>query len=362
MPRTFEWNPAVRERVPVLVGLSSASGGGKTFSALRLATGMQRVVGGKIAMIDTENRRGLHYADLFDYHHVPLAEPFGSLDYLAAIQHCDKMEATITIIDSASHEHEGVGGLLDLHEQELGRLAKNDRERETKKFLAWQKPKAHHRKLMNAIARLGGNYIFCFRAKTATKPVKVKGKTEFVQQGWLPIASPDLVYEQTVNILLPPASGGVPQWETEYAGERQMMKLPMQFKELFKEPRQLDEDIGQALAEWAQGGAEPAKKDEPAPPQDAEGALTVDDRRAISEASFNAAHALLNAASLGECPAPKRETEEALAEEIRDAAFLFLQLTRETVRREHLESLAFAIKNARIGPDGLVYIPATEEL
>ena len=34
--RTFEAKPAVRESVPLLVGLMGASGSGKTYSALRL--------------------------------------------------------------------------------------------------------------------------------------------------------------------------------------------------------------------------------------------------------------------------------------------------------------------------------------
>ena len=63
--RTFEAKPAVRQKVPLLCGLVGPSGGGKTFSALRLATGMQQVSGGDIYIVDTEARRALHYADRF---------------------------------------------------------------------------------------------------------------------------------------------------------------------------------------------------------------------------------------------------------------------------------------------------------
>jgi len=38
--RTFTDIPAVRERVPLLVGLVGPSGSGKTYSALRLASGI----------------------------------------------------------------------------------------------------------------------------------------------------------------------------------------------------------------------------------------------------------------------------------------------------------------------------------
>ncbi len=57
--RQFTAALAVREQVPLLLGLMGPSGGGKTYSALRLAKGIQSVAGGDIYMIDTEARRGL---------------------------------------------------------------------------------------------------------------------------------------------------------------------------------------------------------------------------------------------------------------------------------------------------------------
>ena len=58
----FEVKEAVREYAPLLLGMSGASGGGKTVCALRLAHGIQDEVGGDILMIDTDNGRGLFYA------------------------------------------------------------------------------------------------------------------------------------------------------------------------------------------------------------------------------------------------------------------------------------------------------------
>lgn len=88
--RNFEDRPAVRERVPLLLGLVGPSGTGKTFSALRLATGIQRVTAGEIFYVDTEARRALHYADKFKFRHVDFKPPFGPLDYLTVIDHCVK--------------------------------------------------------------------------------------------------------------------------------------------------------------------------------------------------------------------------------------------------------------------------------
>lgn len=251
--RAFEARDAKREQVPLLIGLMGCSGSGKTFSALRLATGM---TGGEgIFGIDTEARRMLHYSDQFKFKHVEFKPPFGAADYLDAIHYCIEQGARCIIVDSMSHEHEGPGGLLDTHERELDRLSGNDwAKRERVKMLAWQKPKAARRALINGLLQLNANFIFCFRAKETAKPVKVDGRTEIVQQGFMPIAGDEFLFEQTVNILLLPKSGGVPTWRSDNVGERLMMKLPRQFENVFKAEKPLDEDIGRALAEWARGG------------------------------------------------------------------------------------------------------------
>jgi hypothetical protein len=265
--RNFEAKQAVREAVPLLTGLMGPSGGGKTVSALRLATGIQQVTGGDIHYIDTEARRALHYADKFKFQHVQFDAPFGALDYLAAIEQSHKAGAGVIVVDSMSHEHEGQGGLLDLHDTELTRMAGDDyRKRESMKMLAWQKPKANRRKLINRILQINANFIFCFRAKETVKPMKVDGKTQVVPLGFMPIAGDEFLFEMTVNCLLLPNAGGIPTWASENVGEKQMMKLPMQFRDLFADRKPLDENIGRALAEWARGGSSPASAQAKAAP------------------------------------------------------------------------------------------------
>lgn len=254
--RSFEARPARRERVPLLIGLTGPSGGGKTFSALRIATGIQQVSGGDIYFIDTESRRALHYADRFEFKHVPFDAPFGSLDYLEAIQFCVKQGAGVVIVDSMSHEHEGPGGLVDLHDSIVERMAGNDyAKRERVNMLAWSEPKTKRRELINGILRLNSNFIFCFRAKNSSKPIKnpQTGKNEVVQMGYMPIAGEEFVFEQTLNALLLPGAGGIPTWFPEERGERTMVKLPEQFRRLADRNKPLDESVGKHLALWARG-------------------------------------------------------------------------------------------------------------
>ena len=301
--RNFAAKEAKRERVPVLVGLMGPSGSGKTFSALRLATGIQQAAGGDIYMIDTEARRGLHYADQFKFKHVQFDAPFGSLDYLSALQQCVKAGAGVVIVDSMSHEHEGPGGMLDLHEHELMRLSGNDlQRRERMKMLAWQKPKADRRVLINGLLQLNANFVFCFRAKETVKPMKINGKTEIVPQGFMPIAGPEFIFEMTTCCLLLPAANGVPTWLSENVGERQMIKSAAQFARIFEEKKPLDEITGRALAEWARGSvpspaatekAAPPNAPNPKPPEGGAAALTTDEADAkLAEAAAKGMDAL----------------------------------------------------------------------
>jgi hypothetical protein len=259
MTRAFEAKQAKRLAVPLLAGIMGPSGGGKTYSAHRLATGIRKVSGGKVYCVDTENKRALHYADKFDFQHVDMGPPFGSLDYLAAVKYCEAQGASVVIIDSMSHEHEGEGGYLDLHDKELTRLTKgDDSKRGQMNFLAWAKPSQQRQQMIQGLLRVNCSVICCFRAKEKIKLVKnAQGRQEPVEIGWMPIAGEALLYEMTLNCLLPPRADGVPQWTSEFSGEKLMMKLPEQFRHLFTGGTPLNEFMGEQLATWAAGGSKP---------------------------------------------------------------------------------------------------------
>jgi len=251
--RRFQITKAEREQVPLLVGLFGASSSGKTFSALRLAAGMQRVRGGRIVMIDTEARRGLHYADVFDFDHLPFEAPFAPLDYLEACKQAVSAGASVIVIDSASHMHEGEGGLLEQHEAQLEGLSPGERAK--RNFSAWIKPKQDFQRFKNSLLQLPVAIIMCFRAKEKLKLI-TRGNPEPL--GWMPIVSDELPYEMTVNILLEPGSNGVPTWNPQEPGSRAMVKLPRQFREHFGNARPLEERDGEVMARWAAGSAKTA--------------------------------------------------------------------------------------------------------
>lgn len=246
MTRNFTHRRATRDKTPLLVGLVGPSSSGKTKSALRLARGFQRVNPGKIFGIDTEAGRMLQYADEYDFEHVPFGAPFGPLDYLDVIKFCIDNGATTVIVDSVSHEHEGPGGILEMHSVEHARLGGKT----STQMLAWNKPKSEHRRMLNTILQFSCNFIFCFRAKEKLKLERGKDPSPL---GFVPIGDPTWTFEMTAQFLMMPGSKGVPTFKSEMLGENGAIKIPGFFEDMLAGTPQLSEDIGEAMATWSTG-------------------------------------------------------------------------------------------------------------
>ena len=239
------FRPAVRTQTPLMIGLAGPSRAGKTYSALRVATGLAQ--GKPIAFIDTERGRGLQYAEKFRYSHGELQPPFSAERYAEAIRDAVNTKPAVVIVDSFSHLHEGPGGILEQHDKELDRMAGDDwKRREKLTFSAWIKPKASVTKLVNEILQTPVHFIFCFRAKNKLKIVK---GAEPVHLGWTPIITDRFEYECSLLLVLPEGSRGTPDLDAVSSGLRDP------FQEFIVPGVQLDEQLGQRFAEWAAGGA-----------------------------------------------------------------------------------------------------------
>ena len=164
---TFSFAPAKREQVSLLIALAGASGSGKTYSALRLAKGMAPA--GKIAFIDTEARRGLHYAEEFEFLHSDMRPPFRPAAFIEGIHAAEAAGAEVVIIDSFSHEYDGQGGIME--------WADEIEASGTKSPGNWKIPKAAHKKLMNALLQCRASIIFCLRADEKIRIARENGKT-----------------------------------------------------------------------------------------------------------------------------------------------------------------------------------------
>lgn len=244
---SFTFRKAVREQTSVLIALAGASGSGKTFSALRLARGLVGPAG-KIAFLDTEAGRAKHYADRFDFDHGDMTPPFRPDRFEAAVAAAEKAGYGAIVIDSFSHEYEGVGGLQEwADELEAGG---------TKSPGNWKVPKLAHRKMVNRLLQCRAHLIFCLRADEKIKIERVNGKTAVIPLGWVPITEKRFMYELTVSFTMrPDAPGvGVP------------IKLQDQHRPFFPDGEPITERSGEMLGAWARGGAAPKVEGTGTPP------------------------------------------------------------------------------------------------
>ncbi len=250
----YHFRPAIREKVGLLIGIVGCSGSGKTYSAMRLASGIVGK-GKKFAVIDTEARRSLHYAGMFNFDMCEVKAPFRPDSYSEAIKAADEAGYEAIIVDSFSHEWSGEGGILDWQESELDRMAGDDwKKREACKMAAWIKPKMGHKQMIQRLLQVRANLILCFRAEEKVKMEKdANNKTVIVPIGWQPVCSKEVPYEMTVSFLLTPDKPGYPH----------PLKLQEQHKTLFPLDKPINEESGRKVAEWASGGAVKEEKRQP---------------------------------------------------------------------------------------------------
>ena len=244
--------PAQREGARVVIGLSGVSGCGKTYTALCLAYGMANGDGKKVGFLDTENKRGSLYADDELYTEIQkqlklkdkpspfligdLFAPFSPKRYIEAIQEFQAAGVEVLVIDSATHEWEGIGGCLEISEYGNPKVPN------------WNKAKAEHKKFMNTVLQCDMHIVFCVRAREKDKPEKqmVDGvnKTVFVDMGLQPIQEKNFMFEMTASCML------------HDEGKRQdVMKCPSQLREyLGRGQGYLTAADGMAIRDWIDGG------------------------------------------------------------------------------------------------------------
>lgn len=180
-----------RQNVKLRLGISGPSGFGKTYSALKLAYGMTNDWT-KIAVIDTENSSASLYSHLGNFNVLDLQAPFSPERYIEAITTCENAEnIEVIILDSITHEWQGTGGCLQIHEQLGGR------------FQDWAKITPRHQAFIDKILQSKCHIITTTRRKIDySLDVGSNGRTKVVKHGTKEITREGFEYELTVNFEL----------------------------------------------------------------------------------------------------------------------------------------------------------------
>ncbi|MBP2619094.1 AAA family ATPase [Chryseobacterium jejuense] len=219
-----------RQQVKLRLGLSGASGFGKTKSALLLAYGMTQDWS-RIAVIDTENSSASLYSDLGNYNVLDLETPYSPERYIQAIELCEKSGIEVIIIDSVSHEWNGTGGCLDIHEKLGGR------------FQDWANVTPRHQAFINKILQSSCHIITTTRRKIDySLDVGSNGKTQVVKHGTKEITREGFEYELTINF--------------ELVNENHLCKASKDRTGLFMNKPEfiITSDTGQLILDWCNSG------------------------------------------------------------------------------------------------------------
>jgi len=227
---------AERTKLWARVAIFGPSGSGKSFTAMRIANGLAQRAGGKIAVIDTENRSMSKYADRFDFDVDDLGDK--TIDsYIQSMNDAIKNGYKILVIDSLTHSWKE---LLE----EVDRIAAKNFGGNS--WAAWSKGTPKQNKLINAIVNFPGHLIVTMRSKTEwSLGNNEEGKKTVTRNGMSPEQGKGIEYE--FDILMDINQGHMAEIQKDRTGKFQ--------DKIIEKP---GEDFGEALYDWLNTGtAEP---------------------------------------------------------------------------------------------------------
>lgn len=228
----MELRQAERRQAKIKMGLQAPSGAGKTYSALLLAYGLINDWS-KIAVIDTENHSADLYAHLGNYKVLAFEQPFSPERYIQAIEVCEKAGMEAIIIDSISHEWEGVGGILDIHGAMMGNS-----------FTNWAKVTPRHNAFVQKILQSNCHIVATIRSKQDYVLSEKNGKMVPEKIGLKGVTREGLDYEFTIVLEL--------DLKHQATATKDRTQLFMDKPSFIITP-----DTGKTIKAWCESGAAP---------------------------------------------------------------------------------------------------------
>ena len=249
---------ATKAQAKLRAAFFGPSGAGKTFTALRVATGL---AGGKpIAVIDTERGSASKYSDRFDFAVLELEDQ--TIDgYVAAIKMAASEGFAVLVIDSLSHAWQS---LMD----EVDMLAKSKYRGNT--WSAWSEGTPKQRKLVAAILGFNGHIIATMRSKTEWTTVDDgRGKKAPQRIGLAPEQGKGVEYE--FDLLVEISTEHIANVIKDRTGKFQ--------DKLLDKP---GEDFGRDLAAWLSEGTAPAPQPAASSPKKGVAAAAIAEAGTVS--------------------------------------------------------------------------------
>ncbi|MFA9202507.1 MAG: ATP-binding protein [Flavobacteriales bacterium] len=220
---------AERKQSKLRLAITGASGSGKTTAALNIATG----IGGRIAVLDTENGSASLYADQFDFDVVNLVAPYTPERFIEVITTAEKAGYDILIIDSTTHEWSGKGGCLEINDSLAASRFKGNT------WSAWSETTPRHRAFIDAMLRANMHIIATMRSKTET----VQGEGKKIMKLGMKSEQRDGVEYEFTTVL-------------DLMHETHLATATKDRTRLFagQDPQRINKDTGALLRDWLNSG------------------------------------------------------------------------------------------------------------
>ena len=220
---------ATKASSKVRAALFGPPGAGKTFSALRIATGL----GGRIAFIDTERGSASKYADRFAFDVCDLEDR--TIDgYVGAIRAAAAAGYGVLVIDSMSH------GWQELV-AEVDKLANAKYRGNT--WSAWSEGTPKQKRLIDAILSFPGHVLCTMRSKVEYQMGETNGKARPIRIGLAPEQGKGIEYEFDLLLEISPEHHAHVLKDRTGKWQDKVIEKP-------------GEDFGRQLAEWLSDGAQ----------------------------------------------------------------------------------------------------------
>jgi len=219
---------ATRNGKHIKLAITGPSGAGKTYSALRLASGLTE--NGKIAFIDTENESASLYAADFEFDVTNVEAPYSIDKLVQPAKFVLKNDYDVLIIDSASHFWDGV---LE-YKSSLDKRGGNS-------FANWNTANEHYKLMLRAILFSKIHVIVCMRSKMEyILQENERGKQVPQKVGMAPIMRDGVEYEFTTVFDL----------DTSHQAEASKDRTQMFSDKIFH----ITEQTGVQFKEWLSSG------------------------------------------------------------------------------------------------------------
>ncbi len=311
----FVATQAQRLKLYARIGLTGATNTGKTYTALRIAAGLLKSMGevledgspdwSKVAVIDTERKRSLFYANdglIGSFTHINFEPPYDPRDYIEAVKYAESLGIKVCIIDSLSHAWSGTGGVLEIVNEKTA----NSRTKNTfsEGWGGKEGGTALQNKMIDEIMSCNMHTICTFRQKMEYVQERddSTGKTVISKLGVKPVQRDDLEYEFDITLKLNnDHTAEIIKNTVKFLDERSE-KLPM-----------ITEEFGEALGDYLNKGVDTTEAENTIKESYIEEIKTMGKNNPVLFDYFKSAH-------------PNKKLDELSTKELKELLLAFKQM------------------------------------